>query len=665
MSWRLWIGLATLLANTVAVASDNIALGDWSGSLDLAYEAGRQDTRNERSADSSFDSDLFRETLKLVNRGSYLFDPRLGTANFGLALGLFQENDQFTGTPGEQDGRLIGYNFDTTVLPQKPLSLLFLANQDQDIVNRNFGTRSEIQANRYGAHMNLREDSWLYDKGIPYFSSTLNVERLRLKETTSGQGQFFQRDEDRKLLNLTAHKGFEVADLKFRASYEDVIDTLRTDGAYTNRSARLDYSQDFGERLNRRWDSGISYYDRSGADATNSFIVNENIRLDHYDTLYSNYRYVLNRFETRNGLNQKQALSARVHHKLYNQLFSNFRVRVQKDNIPSGTREAYSTSVDSNYRRNLAHDGSLVVDVLGSAQINDNDLDSSLVEVVDEPHRAPDDLGAGNGFFLNNVFVVVSSIVIVDTRGGSRLPTELGVDYEVFPEGDRVQIIPIATSLIIQPGDPLLVSYDYTVAPAIKFSTVSWAAGGRIDYGWIAFSVRRDKSDQQLLSGRDDGFLNDRLNDDAELTLRGDWSALRASSSFGFEREESTRLQFRRWKFRQLASLARIKGLRLSFTATQSLTDFSLPIDRRRENYTARLAVDGFFLDAWSINAFTGMRLLIDSEIANEDVREAGIRIRRQFAKLTVSGSTGWSRFERGDVTTTDLRFQALLSRRF
>ena len=35
-------------------------------------------------------------------------------------------------------------------------------------------------------------------------------------------------------------------------------------------------------------------------------------------------------------------------------------------------------------------------------------------------------------FTLNNTFVLTATIVVVDTRGGSRLPTELNVDYDVI-----------------------------------------------------------------------------------------------------------------------------------------------------------------------------------------------------------------------------------------
>jgi len=665
MCWRIWIGGVFLLWGTAAPAVDNFVLGDWSGTVGLGYEGSRQETRGKATPDRNFDTDLFRETLSILNHGSYIFDPRLGTANLGLVFELFQEHDRFTDSAGNQDGSLAGYNFDTVILPEKPLNLLLLASQDQDIIHRDFGTRTDIKSRRYGAHFTLREDSLLYDKGIPYFRSSLDIERQKVQETSRGADQLFRRDEDRDLISLTSHKGFETADLDFRYTYENVTDSVRSDQAFKNQSASVNYNRDFGQQLNRRWDSRIAYFNRAGSNDNNSLIVNESFRLDHNDSLSTIYRYTLNRFDTTAGNNQNQSVSARVHKELYHQLFSNLRLLLQKDDIPSGTRDTYSTDLNSSYQRNLPHGGSLAVHLDGSAELKNNDLDSSLVGVVDEVHRAPDDLGAGNGFFLRNPFALPDSIEVVDVRGGSRLPTVPGVDYEIFREGDRVQIIPAAAGVVIQPGDPLRVSYVFSVAPAIRFTTGSWSAGGRIDYGWIAFSAGRDKSAQHLLAGRDTGFLNDRLTDTLELTLRGNWKRFTATSNFGFEREDSTRLMFRRWKFRQFMALAGFPGWRLSLSAHQAFTDFRLPIDRRRENYSARLSLDGYLLRTWAVSAFAGTRLLNDSEIANESIREAGLDIRNRFGKLSISGGVSWSRFERGDVATIDWRFQAHVARRF
>jgi len=38
----------------------------------------------------------------------------------------------------------------------------------------------------------------------------------------------------------------------------------------------------------------------------------------------------------------------------------------------------------------------------------------------------------------------------------------LGLDYDISPEGSLTKIIPLAASPVIQPGDPVEVSYTYT-----------------------------------------------------------------------------------------------------------------------------------------------------------------------------------------------------------
>ena len=664
MPFRLCLMLEMVLLNGSVFAAENLVLGDWSGILQLGYEGSRQDTEGGELLNSRFDTDLFRESIEIRNRGSYIFDPRLGTANLGLTYERIQEEDHFTDTQGNQDGDLVGYDFDAVILPEKPLNLLLLANQNQSVVNRDFGTRTEVNSQSYGAHFNLREDSLLYDWGVPYFSANLSLDRQQTRETSRGLNQLFRRNEDRKSLDFTANKGYETADLEFRYTYEDTTDTIRSQGAFRNHKLGLNYSQDFGADLNRRWDSRMSYLHRKGADSNDYLIANESLRLDHSEDFYSDYRYLLNRFDTSNGRNQNQLVSAGVHRDFYDQLFTNFILQIQRDDIPNGEQHAYNTNGNFSYRRNLPLEGVLRVNGTAGAQLNDNDLKSRFVEVVDESHTAPDVFGGGQGFFLNRDFVVAASIRVVDVRGGSRLPAELGVDYEVFQEGDRTQILPIATSVLLQPGDPLEVSYRFEVNPAIRFATGFWSIGGSIDYGWIAFSTSRDKSDQKLLAGTDNGLLNDRLTDDAELTFRGNWGAIRGTTSFGFTREDSTRLKFSRWRFRQFLSLIRVLGTRLNFTASEAITNFRLPTDRRRENYTARLTLNGRLLRSLQIDAFAGARRLVDSQIPNEKIREAGINLHHRYGRLSTSAGISWNRFERGLVTTEDWRFQIHLARR-
>ena len=67
-------------------------------------------------------------------------------------------------------------------------------------------------------------------------------------------------------------------------------------------------------------------------------------------------------------------------------------------------------------------------------------------------------------------------------KNGVRVTAVLDVDYRVQVDGDRTSLVPLATSALMQPGDPLNVSYVYQVAPSSKFQTTSGSASFGIDW---------------------------------------------------------------------------------------------------------------------------------------------------------------------------------------
>jgi len=365
------------------------------------------------------------------------------------------------------------------------------------------------------------------------------------------------------------------------------------------------------------------------------------------------------------GTTLSQTGTVQLKHRLYKNLVTIARTQGTDVDLPNGTRRSYLGDVNLNYNRTLPGQGRVFAYSSARYQLDDNDLDSSQVDVVDEPHRAPPVLGAGNGFDLNHPFVIESTIEVVDTRGGSRLPTQVGIDYDVLQRGDITEIIPIPGSVIIQPGDPLAVTYTYEVAPAIRFSTRFWSLGGGVDYDWITFSLAHENSDETLLSGRDDSFLDDRRVDTVKLGLRGRWERLQARADNSFQIEDSTRLKFSRWQFDQNLSYAGVLGMTLSATTAEAFTSFDIPDTRDQQRYSARLELRGFVGGGWLLRTFAGVRTLQDSDLEDETVREAGITTQRRIGKLTLQSIGNWSEFDRGPVTTRDLRFEIHVTRRF
>ena len=661
----LLVGCVVQLAPYPAQARPAFGWGRLESSVELGYAQERQDTSQQNSADSKFDSDRFRERLHLRDKRLYVLDPRLVTINLGAGVEFFQENNNFSGQNGSQDGRLFDYAVDSTFFSQKPYSLFLYANRTEDRVSRNFGTRTDVKTTVVGGRADLREDSFLKDRGIPYFSSSLGANQLNIKEDSIGSGQDFRRNEDHNIVQYDAHKGYQTADLNFHYQFDDIRDNIRPDNGFSTHTANLNYSLDFGPTLNRRWTSIMNYIRRSGLNGNNSFTANENLRIDHNAERFSNYQYSFNRFDTSIGTTTTNTASFLVSQRLYKSLTSSLHAQGTRVDLPEGETKSYGAGPALNYRRRIPANGRLSLRANGTYRINDNDLDSSNIDVQNEPHQvAPTFPVLDPGFLLNHRLVDVSTIVVVDRRGGGQLATTPGVDYEIISEGDRTRIRPLPTSVVLQAGDPLEVDYTYGVASSIRFSTTLMNLGGGIDFGWVSFSASHNISRQNRLSGVDNDFLQDRTIDTADLRLRGDWQQLKAGADAGYQREDSTNQKYTRWRFGQSGSYANIFGLTLTVDANESFTSFSDPDSRNTDSYAANVALNGVSA-GWLTRLFAGILILEDTDIDDQTTRRAGITTRRNFGKLTITGDLLWNDFDRGPTNTTDRRIDLRAVRRF
>jgi hypothetical protein len=515
---------AAMLLSHEACAQPVFGLGSWGGEVGLGYEQDRQDTRSPGSPDLVTNRLRYDELLSIRNQGFFIVDPRLFTGNLGLTFDMFQEHDRFDGNKEYQNGKLTGYAFDAGILNEKPYSATIFANHNENIFNRDFGGRSVVTFENHGASLHLREDSFLQDWGVPYFNATLSAREEHTLEETTLFAQRFTRNETRDITTLEANKGFVNADLGFSYEQTDVVDQARPQSAFQTQAANLIYSLDFGPTLNRRWNSRVYYLDRTDGNPVTFLTVDEQLRLNHHQDLFTDYRYLLLRHDTQFGTTTTQNGTFLVHQRLYKNLTTDYKLQGQTQDLPEGNRSNYAGQADFNYRRSLTPDHQVFARLGGRHQLDDNDLAVSQINVVDEPHTAPSSFGSGESFTLNNPFVITSTIVVLDSSGNTAI---LDTDYKIVQEGDFTKIVPMSGSFVISISESLLVSYTFDVAPSIRFSTDSWWLSGGIDFRWIALSFAHEQIDQTLISGRGGQFLEDRRTDSIQSELRGDWGSVR------------------------------------------------------------------------------------------------------------------------------------------
>lgn len=641
-----------------------LRLGAWGGEVEVGYAGEHQQTRTDDGPVNDFRHRRLHERLGVRNQGFSLLDPRLITGNLGLTFDLYHDRDRFDGTELSRRGELRGYAFDSTFLADKPASATVYANRNQNSLTQPFGGRTDIDFENRGLALRLREDSFLRDRGVPYFDSTVRAYQEHLTESTTGFGQTFQREELRNVLSFEGHKGFETSDLDVRYELNDLDNLAFPAGSFQTRTAGVNYGLDFGSGLASRWDSRLLYTNRTGLSPTTFFNADERLRVDHNKNLFTDYRYLFTRMETQAGTTDTQNAIFHAQHRFRRNLTTNVLVSATHQDLPAGTRSSRAGQLDFNYQRSLPWDGRVFARFGGRKQVDENQATASQNNAVDEPHAAPAPLGGGAGFLLDQPFVVVATIVVVDTRGGARLATSPGIDYDIVQEGDRVRIIPLLGSLVIQPGDPLAVSYTYEFDPSIVYSTDSAWLNGGVDFRWIAFSLGHEQSDQTLRSGSDGRFLEDRRRDTAQLELRGDWQNAQGQAGFAFTRYDATRLAYTQRRFNQRVAYHPVPRVVLALNAEESFTDYSLP-ERQSDTRSRGLTLDWLAPGGWSTTTFVGRRVYKDSVLPTETIDEASFRARLNYGKLEIVSIIALNDRTRGTFQTLDRRFDLRLTRRF
>ena len=151
---------------------------------------------------------------------------------------------------------------------------------------------------------------------------------------------------------------------------------------------------------------------------------------------------------------------------------------------------------------------------------------------------------AGSTIPLRDRNIVTSSIVVVVLKNGVRVTAVLEVDYTVQVDGDRTSLVATPTSALMQPGDPLAVSYVYQVTPSSKFQTTSGSASFGIDWRYFGFNFSHDQTDQTPLSGGDSALLLSERRERGLVYVRGYWDDFQARAGAGLTSYDSLQLSY-------------------------------------------------------------------------------------------------------------------------
>lgn len=656
-------------SDTMADALGAFQFGAWSGNIGIFYNREREQITSPSSAPQNFFYSHAWETITVRNDEFYYGAPGFLVGDLGVTFGLTQNRQQVAGEDTSQHGSLSGYDFKLTLFRDLPYNGSIYATRSQSYTTQAFGGNTNLVLQTAGVVLRVGEDNYLrylYPTIFPYFSASLEAYQQRQDQNTVTSNGGFLQDQTQNVVALNARNGTEVSDLDFLLRYVDNNDYSFAQNTYRAGEARLNYNLDFGPNLNNNWTSLLNYYDRNGAISQRFGNVEERVQLFHTDDLWTSYRYFLYTQDT-TGVNQtSQTATFDLQHTLWRNLTTKVEAQALRLHLPTGSIDQDYGELRFEYRRHLPWDGSLNAILGARYEYDAYNLQTSQVRVTDEPHVAPAIPGVDPGFLLKNSFVVASSVVVVDTRGGSRLLTSVDVDYTVITQGNQTRIQVSPTSVLIQPNDPLAVTYSYAVPGDAKLDSRSGWAGVGVDFGWIALRYYHNETDQTPLTPAAVRIINNVRETDWEGTLRGDWRLIQGRISATYKEYDATLIAYKERRYTAFGALRPSPDVSLTFTGLWYWTDYTLPIETAKGSLArvdlVYMTPGGLTADAYAYRSYLNDTAALPQK---DTLSLAGLKLTYNWRKLTLTATGQYSVEQRGSLRTTDRQLQLSLVRRF
>lgn len=551
-SWVTALGLVAAPAVHAVSWYDYLqfGMGQWSAETGLRYMNGEQSSTQANGESFTTRTNAFGESIRLGNSGFYVVSPLLFTGGLSVDLQLSQDKGSGSGSESSSQGRVVGYALDGTFLAEKPYPVMVAAHRNQVRILQSFGGLSVGTNESRGIVFNMHPDGIFNEWGYPWTEGKFEVTQEHNQGTTTSFGQSLVLDEETKAMRFDASKGFETADLRVAYQVNDRVNHQFSQGNFQSQAAQLNYSLDFGPTLNRQLNAKLGYQSRDGQSSARTWTNSESLHLDHSKKLSTDYSYDAVQLTTDTTNSLSQNVRSTVTHQLYQNLQTTASVNASQTRLPGGFTRARGVQLGQGYNHSLPGKGSFVANWSTGYQTNRNQLDNPTVQVIDESHTPPTPLTARLGFLLNQRFVDVASLRIFNVKGGGRTELFQTADFDLLAEGNLTRIVPLATSLRVANGDPLVVNYTYQVDPNLESLTKSRAFGLGVDYKWINASYGHQASKQTPINQISSLFLQSSRQDYVQLGLQGVVLNKTANANVVLEDNAGDNLINRQIKFR-------------------------------------------------------------------------------------------------------------------
>jgi hypothetical protein len=646
-----WISLA-LAAGVASIfptdaRSQPVKLTRIGGAVELGSEISHQETKSPNAPTRVFDRYRFDEAIQLNVEG-YALTRQFVDFHLGGTFGLRQEILEGSSDSGNSNSTLLGYDANLTLFPLKPVSLFLFGSRFEDEMVQNFGTDTEVLSETLGATLRF-SNRW--------FPSSVSLEQLRSRsESTDG---FFRskRDETRRFVRYDGNHLSESVQARLSARAEDVDDSsVPPVGDYRIYESDADFSYRWGPYFEKYWRVGGGYFERQGQFSFRDSDASTSFYWDPTDTLSTKFEYDFDRFESSGETTDINTVIASMNHQLFYSVWTNLNFLYDRTDRSFGVRSAYGANGSLNYEKQLPWNSRLRFDFGARYRFEDRDFEG--VRAISTGEDLSIDGFFGN--FLSNRNVDSSSIEVFESRGGA--PLIEGFDYAVDVIGDRtsIDVLPGGT---IDIGEVVFVDYVYASDPSGQIARTGLRFGVGWDAEWIALRYEHGQSDEELIKGEDQPLESSR-SDAVRIDLNGEWGAVTASANALFRSEDTGNTEYEEFSFGQELAWNPRSSLRFSAIARQTQRNFRSP-DRDMRIITAGVSAYWKFWQNSTLRAFGNYRDLQTSDSLDQRDLGFGARARLRFGKIEVTPSLIWTRRERGESVSNDVRGVLRLRRSF
>lgn len=646
---RTWI-IFTLMV--LSVPNAHALTWDWLRLYPTELEAlvrfdgiDRRNNNDFNSQDTEWQAGVF------ISQQGYILDP--GIARFLLELEPVWVWGKFDSTTVKEDrsGNLLNYLVQVNLLQGTPGPFGFELS-----AVRNANLNTTTLGGRYDNEIDIKSASISWK--TPVFPMRLKYEENLLKQNfVSGQSSSASvRDELLKTLSIEGRS----SKLRLIARHESMDDrVLSRDQDYDVDFVNLTHKLPWG--TNSQLHSRFDYFDRTGFNANRRLTFEERARIQHTDNIFSHSLYRFNEL-TQNLKAREHTGEFRLHYQLYGNLTTSAHMTGNTRDSDILNETAWRAGLDGNYRK-ADFFGARVNAGLGYAyQVTDRDSKLGLVEVVDEAHL----ITLGGAVILNRRFIITATIIVTSANG--TLVYSEGIDYIALPLSNDLTQLQTIPGGRISTGDTILVTYKAVALPSQEFSTTFTNFNLGFDLGWVRASHYDRKTDDKLISGAGEYFLNDIRDIVTDIEFR--WTMAGIDASVGAERRYRDTVGFESTTFtyRQLLTWAAFGNTVWDLSAIESFTEAG---ELDTDLYHLELSVDWQPLIGLSIRPVLGAWQRLDKSDSitggrrDDEFITAGFTLRWFYRKVALDLGYHYNRRTTDARQTNENRLMFNLRRQF